>query len=198
MCDRWVAVVNKRWSQESEVDDLLALDIGLEEVAADRAVAVGMVGILRQVLGRSGAQPRHVAQAPLRVEHHAVGRVAPVTPRVVGEELPERGQIERLRQLGRESLRANQAQFRQTAVPGQRLDAVKSHLRYRFALSMDNSESIAATVARYVALRRTPETINLVYQLYDRITPEDVQRIAGRYFVESGRTIVTLRPGEAQ
>ncbi len=93
---------------------------------------------------------------------------------------------------------ATLAQFRQTAVPGQRLDAVKSHLRYRFALSMDNSESIAATVARYVALRRTPETINLVYQLYDRITPEDVQRIAGRYFVESGRTIVTLRPGEAQ
>ena len=97
-----------------------------------------------------------------------------------------------------EQILATLAQFRQTAVPGQRLDAVKSHLRYRFALGMDNSESIAATVARYVALRRTPETINRVYQLYDRITPEDLQRIASRYFVDSGRTIVTLKPGESQ
>ena len=80
----------------------------------------------------------------------------------------------------------------------ERLEAVKSHLRYSFALGMDNSEAIAGTLARYVALRRTPETINKLYELYARVTPEDVQRIANKYFVEKGRTIVTLTGGNAK
>ncbi len=83
--------------------------------------------------------------------------------------------------------------FRKAPLPGPRLEAVKNHLRYRFALSLDNSQSIAATVARYVALRRTPETINRLYETYARITPEDVQAAAVKYLTESGRTIVTLR-----
>lgn len=83
--------------------------------------------------------------------------------------------------------------FRKAPMPGPRLEAVKSHLRYRFALSLDNSQSIAATVARYVALRRTPETINRLYETYARITPEDVQAAALKYFTDNARTIVTLR-----
>ena len=53
------------------------------------------------------------------------------------------------------------------------LDAVKKHLRYSFALQMNNSEAIAPTLARYVALRRTPETLNRLYELYAKVTPED-------------------------
>jgi zinc protease len=53
-------------------------------------------------------------------------------------------------------------------------------------------------VARFVALRRTPETINRLYEVYDRVTPEDIQRVARKYFVEDGRTIVTLTGGKAQ
>lgn len=88
--------------------------------------------------------------------------------------------------------------FRHETVPRERLEAVKNHLRYRFALSMDNSESIAATLAHYVALRRTPETINRLYELYARITPEDVRRVAQKYFVERARTVVTLEGGNAK
>jgi zinc protease len=83
-------------------------------------------------------------------------------------------------------------------VPKDRLEAVKSHLRYAFALAMDNSESIAATLARYVALRRTPETINRLYEMYAKITSEDVQDIARKYFSENSRTVVTLAGGKAQ
>ncbi len=89
-------------------------------------------------------------------------------------------------------------QFREEPVARERLEAVKSHLRYRFAMSMDNSEAIASTVAHYVALRRTPDTINRLYELYGKITPEDVQRVAKKYFVENGRTMVTLKSGDAQ
>jgi zinc protease len=74
----------------------------------------------------------------------------------------------------------------------EKLDAVKKRLRYEFALGMNNSEAIARTLAHYIALRRTPETINRVYDLYAAITPEDVRNVARKYFVESGRTTVTL------
>jgi zinc protease len=84
------------------------------------------------------------------------------------------------------------ATLKDTLVPAEKLDAVKRRLRYQFALSMDNSEAIARTVAHYVALRRTPETINRVYDLYAAITPEDIRNVARKYFVENARTTVTL------
>ncbi|MDQ6699491.1 MAG: hypothetical protein M3Z36_04830, partial [Acidobacteriota bacterium] len=82
--------------------------------------------------------------------------------------------------------------FAATPVDPERLDRVKNHLRYSFGLQLDNSEAIASTVAHYVALRRTPETINRVYDLYARLTPADVQRVAQKYLSEKNRTIVTL------
>ena len=88
--------------------------------------------------------------------------------------------------------------FKDQLVPPERLDAVKRHLRYSFALGMDNSEAIARTLAHYIALRRTPETINKVYDLYQSVTPEDIRRVARKYFSENGRTIVTLSGRKAQ
>ncbi len=82
--------------------------------------------------------------------------------------------------------------FAATPVDPERLDRVKNHLRYSFGLQLDNSEAIASTVAHYVALRRTPETINRVYDLYAKLTPADVQRTAQKYLSEKNRTIVTL------
>jgi zinc protease len=73
-----------------------------------------------------------------------------------------------------------------------RLEEVKSHLLYEFALSMNSSARVAETLAAYVGLRRTPETINKRYALYDSITPEDVQAAARKYFVPRNRTIAIL------
>lgn len=92
----------------------------------------------------------------------------------------------------RDEILATFRSFRDQPVEPARLEAVKSHLRYSFALELDNSAAIAATLAAYVSLRRTPETINRVFELYRQITPEDVQAVARKYFVDSGRTIVTL------
>ena len=90
------------------------------------------------------------------------------------------------------------AGFRTNPVAAERLDQVKRRLRYSFALGLNNSEAIAGTVAQFVALRRTPETINRLFEMYDRITPEEIQRVARKYFVEEGRTIATLSGGKAQ
>lgn len=73
-----------------------------------------------------------------------------------------------------------------------KLDAVKSRLRYELALQMNNSEAIARTLAHYVALKRTPETINRLHERYAQITPDDLLRIAKKYFVENERVTVTL------
>jgi len=82
--------------------------------------------------------------------------------------------------------------FKSTPVQKAKLEAVKSNLKYSFALSMDNSEAIASSLAPYIALRRTPETLNKIYDLYTAITPEDIQAMARKYFVDRHRTIVTL------
>lgn len=92
----------------------------------------------------------------------------------------------------RDQIYATIRTFQEKPVDAARLDAVKKNLRYSFALRMDNSEAIADILARFVELKRTPETLNKVYDLYSSLTPEDVQAAARKYFVESGRTVVTL------
>ena len=68
--------------------------------------------------------------------------------------------------------------FAAKPVDAKKLDALKEHLRYEFALQLNNSEAIAGTVAQFVALRRTPETINRYYDEYAKLTPADIQNAA--------------------
>jgi len=53
-------------------------------------------------------------------------------------------------------------------------------------------EPVAAAVARYIALRRSPDTIDKLYALYSQLTPADIQAAARKYLTENNRTIVTL------
>ena len=71
-------------------------------------------------------------------------------------------------------------------------ELLKQHLRYEFALQLNNSEAIAGAVAQYVALRRTPETINRYYDEYAKLTPADIRKAAQKYLIEKNRTVVTL------
>jgi zinc protease len=98
----------------------------------------------------------------------------------------------------RDEILATLKQFRDEPAPAERLEAVKRHLRYQFALGLDNSEAIAGTLAHYVSLRRTPETINKIYEMYAQVTAGDIQQIARKYFVDSGRTILTLTGGKSK
>jgi zinc protease len=82
--------------------------------------------------------------------------------------------------------------FQDELVPADKIEALKKRERYGFTLRLDNSETVASTVAGYVALKRTPDTIDKLYTQYGALTPEDVREMARRYLIESGRTIVTL------
>jgi zinc protease len=82
--------------------------------------------------------------------------------------------------------------FAAKPVDAKKLDALKEHVRYEFALGLDNSEAIAETAAQFVALRRTPETANRYYEMYSKLTLQDIQRVAQKYLVDRNRTTVTL------
>lgn len=73
-----------------------------------------------------------------------------------------------------------------------KLDATRSRMRYSFALRMNSSPAVASALAAYIGLRRTPETINKLFALYQKITPQDIQKTARQYFTANNRTIVTL------
>jgi zinc protease len=84
------------------------------------------------------------------------------------------------------------ARFTKENVDQTKLDATRSRMRYSFALRMNSSPAIAAALAPYILLKRTPDTINKVFELYQQVTPEDIRATAAKYFTENNRTVVTL------
>ncbi len=82
--------------------------------------------------------------------------------------------------------------LQQELVPATKLEIVKSHLRYQFALGMNSSAAIADTLAHFLGLRATPATINKRYALYQGVTPREIQRVARETFTSKRRTIAIL------
>src|SRR5687768_3558091 len=77
-------------------------------------------------------------------------------------------------------------------VPAQRLDDAKSAERYGFVRSLDNTGSIAATLAEYVKYSRSYSTLNNVYRLYASLTPEDLRSAAARYFTDANLVVTSV------
>jgi zinc protease len=107
---------------------------------------------------------------------------------VAGARVRDAADVEYVR---REIVSAFEA-FSGDSIDEKRLDAVKSNQRYSFALSLDNSESIAACLAPYIALRRSPEALNRLFDVYSSVVPADLQTASRRYLTEENRTVVTL------
>lgn len=98
----------------------------------------------------------------------------------------------------RDRIMATARRFATQPVDAAQLDATRSRMKYGFAMAMNSSNAIAGALAPYVALTRSPETLNRLYATYDRVTPADLQAAAAKYFVDDQRTIVTLAPGTAR
>ncbi len=92
----------------------------------------------------------------------------------------------------RQQILATVAALRDKPVPADKLGAVRRHLRYGFALRMDSSDAVAQVLAPFIALRRTPETVNRLYQQFDALTPADIQKAAAHYLTDKQSTVVTL------
>lgn len=68
----------------------------------------------------------------------------------------------------------------------------KSHMRFGFAMGLDNPGNIARTLSHYLQLTEDPGTVNRVYELYDAVSAEDILKMANIYFPDTNRTVVVL------
>ncbi|MBK8559068.1 pitrilysin family protein [Candidatus Amarobacter glycogenicus] len=83
-----------------------------------------------------------------------------------------------------------QAVFR--PIPAKRLDDAKSHARYSFVRTLDNSESIASTLARFVRFERRYDTLNELFETSDTCTPDELLAVAKRYLRPDNMVVATL------
>jgi zinc protease len=84
------------------------------------------------------------------------------------------------------------AELRGRPVDAARLDRIKSHLRYSFALSLDSPLAVARQVGQVVWLTGDVAPLNQLWKEIEAVTPQDVQRAAQQVFQERGMTVVTL------
>lgn len=92
----------------------------------------------------------------------------------------------------RDALLQTIAQARTVPVSAERLNAAKTNARYGFVRTLDNTESIASTLATFVRYNRSYNTINNYYRLLDTLTPEDLLATAQKYLQDDSMIITTL------
>ena len=97
----------------------------------------------------------------------------------------------------RDQMLATVARYRTEPIDAAQLDAVRSRMKYSFAMSMNSSDAIADALAPFIALRRSPETLDRLFALYAQVTPADIRAAAQKYLVDNNRTIVTLATKKA-
>jgi len=88
------------------------------------------------------------------------------------------------------------ADFKENGVDELKLKNIKSNLKYRFAMSIDNPSAIANSLASYVQLTGDPEAINRLYEQYSKVTSKDLQMVIEKYFDDTGLTIATISAAE--
>ncbi|HMT29623.1 MAG TPA: insulinase family protein, partial [Bacteroidia bacterium] len=76
------------------------------------------------------------------------------------------------------------------------LEETKQRIRYSFAMSMDSPDAIANAVSMYVWVTGNPQSLNTSYQMFDKVSPEDIQRVAKKYLIKKGLTIATISPDD--
>jgi zinc protease len=77
-------------------------------------------------------------------------------------------------------------------VDPKRLERIKSHLRYDFALGLDTPGAVANQAATAIAVAGDVAAINRLYQQYDKVTPADIQRVVRDVFKPENETYITL------
>ena len=84
------------------------------------------------------------------------------------------------------------AETRVVPLHAQRVKDAKDNARYSLLRSLDNTESIAASLARFVRYHRSFDTINELYRTYDAVSADDILAAARRYVVDAGLVQTTL------
>lgn len=88
--------------------------------------------------------------------------------------------------------------LKEELVSAELLADIKSNLKYSFANGLDTTDNIAGTLAFYINLATDPGTINKLFDLFEKVTPNDIQEMAKKYFIKTNSTVVALSGGKAK
>jgi len=77
-------------------------------------------------------------------------------------------------------------------LPAAQLADIKSHLRYGFASQLESTGAVARAVGSYLELTGDANSLNQMYDTYEKVTAADVQAVAAKFFLAKNRTVVTL------
>jgi zinc protease len=92
----------------------------------------------------------------------------------------------------RKRIESTLAEAASSPIDAGHLAAIKDHLRYAYAGSLDSADAIALAVGQSIATTGRPDAMNELYAAYDRLRPGDLQRVAARYFAPDNQSVVTL------
>jgi len=87
------------------------------------------------------------------------------------------------------------AKLRDTPVAAHTLRDAQANEKYSLIRSLDNTDTIAQTLASYVHFQRSYDTLNRYYRLVDTLTPLDLQAAARKYLVDDSMVVTTLSHG---
>lgn len=73
------------------------------------------------------------------------------------------------------------------------LKAIKSRLKYSFAMSLDNPDRVAVTIGQFINLTGDPDAVNALYERYEELTAQDIMAAAKTYFEKNRCSTVILK-----
>jgi len=79
----------------------------------------------------------------------------------------------------------------------ERIEAVRSHLLYAVAMTLETPASVAVFLSSYLAVGGSLDNVRAYFEALRTVTAEDVARVAQQYLTPSRRYVVTLREGAA-
>ena len=79
-----------------------------------------------------------------------------------------------------------------------KLASIKSHMKYGYAMGLDNANNVANSISHYIELTGDPESVNRMYALYDQVSPEDIMMVAKKYLAATNRTVVVVTQEEVK
>lgn len=79
-----------------------------------------------------------------------------------------------------------------TPFTAKEIQEAKMRLRYSFAMGMDSPTKIAESVSFFTWVTGNPESINKAYELYDKVTAEQMMAAAKKYLTPQHLTIATI------
>ncbi len=92
---------------------------------------------------------------------------------------------------------AGLSKFSQRPDAAATLAALKSRYRYDLLASLNSPHNMAEVFAWYYRFDRDPQVLDKLVAAVERLTPEDIDRYAARYFVPANKAIVTMSPETA-